>query len=324
MADEAEKTANAAKAYADWEAQMMRPISRGEALFASWDENDDGSLTHGEIKRRMKGDPSLHQLVKRDDFHWADLWAEYDTDSSGQIDKDEFARLYDNVVAPALLTEPEAPALEEVSTASAGLEETARREAEADLAQIEREIAAELRNDEEEEKEQAMAAESAPPVRPSFPRGSDSPTDLLVRAELDARDKLRARQVARKTSNAAPPLKTPVRTHGGLDPNWLKATFRVPIACSIPSRACVIALAFQELAEKKERRLAAAATWIEAVDELEQTLEATDIPPTSEIRLSCAFQPAACLYSVISLGTRRATEGIYPQNKENNRSRGRG
>jgi len=76
--------------------------SAGDALFASWDKNGDGSLSHGEIKRRMKRDPTLAFLSQSPSFHWAELWAEYDPHGTGMVDKETFGRLYRLDIRPAI------------------------------------------------------------------------------------------------------------------------------------------------------------------------------------------------------------------------------
>jgi Ca2+-binding EF-hand superfamily protein len=73
---------------------MASMADSANQLFQSWDKNGEGAITRGELKRCMKVSACFAEMIKRDDFHWKDLWLQYDQNADGTVTTAEFVRLY--------------------------------------------------------------------------------------------------------------------------------------------------------------------------------------------------------------------------------------
>jgi len=81
-------------------AERMAETAAATQLFGSVDKNDDGILSHTELKKHLQNQPWALPFLKSEGFHWADLWAAYDQDGDGHIDEGEFVRMYHEKLLP--------------------------------------------------------------------------------------------------------------------------------------------------------------------------------------------------------------------------------
>ena len=64
-------------------------------MFDLIDKNSDDLLSHGELKKYLKKESWSRDWVREQDFHWRDLFSDYDSNKDGMIDRDEFKVLFE-------------------------------------------------------------------------------------------------------------------------------------------------------------------------------------------------------------------------------------
>jgi len=65
-----------------------------DLMFTVIDKNNDDFLSHSELKTYLKKEDWAQDWVKEEDFHWSDLFAAYDGNKDGLIDRGEFGKMY--------------------------------------------------------------------------------------------------------------------------------------------------------------------------------------------------------------------------------------
>jgi len=106
------------------EARLSVREAAASALFRAWDTNQNGTLSHGEIKKNLKKDVNLQHIVSAEDFHWRGVWEVYDAEDNGTLEESEFVRFYCEVLVP------EAPGNAAMTTAPLPNEVTESRRSE--------------------------------------------------------------------------------------------------------------------------------------------------------------------------------------------------
>jgi len=81
-------------------ANSISETASASQLFHAVDKNTDGRLSHTELKKYLQKAPWALPMLKGADFHWKDLWSEYDADKDGTIDQSEWVRLYHEKLLP--------------------------------------------------------------------------------------------------------------------------------------------------------------------------------------------------------------------------------